>query len=227
LTTKPSNYGLQEEKLRQFKRAYFASVTFVDAQVGRVLDALDRLKLSDNTIVVLFGDHGWSLGEHGQWQKQLLFEEAARVPFIITLPKPQTTEPCARTVELVDIYPTLADLCNLRAPANLDGRSLRPLLENPKARWMVPAITQQVRTDGSTRIMGYSLRTERWRYTEWDGGKAGVELYDHVDDPHEWHNISKDSKYAKVVSDMKRLLPLSKPGEIPPPARGKKKRKSA
>jgi uncharacterized sulfatase len=223
LTCMPLNYGVDEEKLRRFKRAYFASISFVDAQVGKVLDALDRLKLADNTVVVLFGDHGWSLGEHGQWQKQLLFEEVARVPFIIALPKAIVVGSCTRTVELVDIYPTLADMCGFRPPASLEGHSLRPLLENPKARWMIPAITQQVRNDQGRRIMGYSVRTERWRYTEWDHGKAGTELYDQVEDPHEWHNIAKDQKYAKVVADMKRLLPATPATEIPAPAQKKKK----
>jgi len=226
LTCMPLNYGVPEENLRIFKRAYFASISFVDAQVGKVLDALDRLKLADHTIVVLFGDHGWSLGEHGQWQKQLLFEEVARVPLIIALPKTIVVGPCARTVELVDIYPTLADYCGLRPLTNLEGRSLRPLLENPRTRWMIPAITQQVRNDHGTRIMGYSVRTERWRYTEWDGGKLGVELYDHVEDPHEWHNIAKELKYAKVVSDMKRLLPAPRPVETPGPT-GKKEQAAA
>ncbi len=227
LTVKPLNYGIEEEKLRRFKRAYFASISFVDAQIGKVLDALDRLKLTDNTIVVLFGDHGWCLGEHGQWQKQLLFEESAHVPLMIALPKAVATGTSARTVELVDLYPTLADLCGIKPPANLEGRSLRPLLDNPKARWMIPAITQQVRNDGTNRIMGYSIRTERWRYTEWDGGKAGVELYDHVDDPHEWRNIAKEQKYAKVVSDLRKLLPLTKPSDIPAPPAGKKKKQVA
>jgi uncharacterized sulfatase len=98
------------------------------------------------------------------------------------------------------------------------------LLENPKARWMIPALTQQVRNDQGRRIMGYSVRTERWRYTEWDSGKAGVELYDQVEDPHEWHNIANDQKHAKVVSDMKRLLPTIRP-EIPAPTAGKKKQR--
>lgn len=226
LTTTPLNYGLAEEKLRTFKRAYFASISFVDAQIGKVLDALERLKLSDNTIVVLFGDHGWSLGEHGQWQKQLLFEEVARVPLIIALPKAAVFGVSPRTVELIDIYPTLAEYCGLKPPANLEGRSLRPLLENPKARWLLPAVTQQVRNDNGKPIMGYSVRTEHWRYTEWDGGAAGSELYDHTNDPHEWQNLARDPRYAKSVTDMKKLMPRTKPDEIPLPSRKKTEGKS-
>ena len=223
LTTRPPNYGLGEEKLRTFKRAYFASISFVDAQIGKLLDALERLKLADNTIVVLFGDHGWSLGEHGQWQKQLLFEEVARVPLIIALPKTAVTGVSPRPVELLDIYPTLADYCGLKRPANLEGRSLRPLLENPKARWLIPAVTQQVRNDGGKAIMGYSVRTEHWRYTEWDGSASGSELYDHISDPHEWQNLARDPRYAKTVADMKKLMPRTRPDEIPLPSRKKTK----
>jgi uncharacterized sulfatase len=207
LTTKPLNYGIDEEKLRIFKRAYFASISFVDAQVGKVLDELDRLNLATNTIVVLFGDHGWSLGEHGQWQKQLLFEEVARVPLMLALPNASVTGVSPRPVELVDLYPTLADYCGLKPPSNLEGRTLRPLLDNPKARWLVPAITQQLRTLDGKPIMGYSVRTEHWRYTEWDGGAAGSELYDHMADPHEWQNLAKDTRYTKTLSDMKKLMP--------------------
>ena len=223
LTTKPLNYGLDPEQLRIFKRAYFASISFVDAQIGKVLDALDRLKLSDNTVVILFGDHGWSLGEHGQWQKQLLFEEVARVPLIIALPKTAVTGVSPRPVELVDIYPTLADYCALKPPANLEGRTLRPLLENPKARWLFPAVTQVVRNQDGKGIMGYSVRTERWRYTEWDGGAAGSELYDHMSDPHEWQNLAKDPRYTKTITDMKKLMPRTKPDEISVPKNRKKK----
>jgi iduronate 2-sulfatase len=217
LTTKPLNYGLDDEKLRTFKRAYFASTSFVDAQIGKVLDALERLKLADNTIVVLFGDHGWSLGEHGQWQKQLLFEEVARVPLIIALPKALVTGVSPRPVELVDIYPTLSDYCSLNPPANLEGKSLRPLLENPKARWLVPAVTQQLRKQDGKTIMGYSVRTEHWRYTEWDGGASGFELYDHMTDPHEWQNLAKDPRYTKTVADMKKLMPRPGRDKIPAP----------
>lgn len=223
LATQPLNYGLEEEKLRQFKRAYFASISFVDAQVGKVLDVLDRLGLADNTIVVLFGDHGWSLGEHGQWQKQSLFEEVARAPLIIALPKAKAKGASPRTVEFVDLFPTLADLCALKPPSNLEGKSLRSLLENPAAKWTKPALTQQVRQQEDKQIMGYSVRTERWRYTEWDGGKAGVELYDHENDPHEWNNLANDSKQARTIAELKKLLPKPALGEIP--AQNKKKRK--
>lgn len=211
LTCKPPNYGLEEEKLRIFKRAYFASVSFMDAQVGKVLDALDRLGLAEKTIVVFWGDHGWALGEHGQWQKRLLFEESARVPLIIALPNGRAKGACLRTVEFVDVYPTLADLCGLKPPANLEGKSLRPLLNNPKAKWQKPAITQVLRGEKGPRSMGYSVRTERWRYTEWDGGKAGVELYDHNNDPHEWHNLANEKKWAKTIAELKKMLPTSKP----------------
>jgi len=172
--------------------------------------------------VVLFGDHGWSLGEHGQWQKQLLFEEVARVPLIIALPKTAVTGVSPRPVELIDLYPTLSDYCGLKPPANLEGRNLRLLLENPKARWLFPAITQQVRNQDGKGIMGYSVRTERWRYTEWDGGSAGSELYDHMTDSHEWQNLAKDPRYTKTITDMKKLMPHTRPDEIPLPSARKK-----
>jgi len=203
MTVKPPNYGLDGDKLRLFKRAYFASISFVDAQVGRVLDELERLKLADHTVVVLFGDHGWLLGEHGQWQKMCLFEESVRVPLIILMPGAKGNgHPSPRTVELVDLYPTLADLCGLPAPATLEGKSLRPLLNQPKCAWTAPAYTQVVHA----KKMGRSVRTERWRYTEWNGGKDGLELYDHDHDPHEWRNLANDSKYAGTVEEMKKLL---------------------
>ena len=222
LTTKPSNYGLPEEKLRRFKRAYLASISFVDAQIGKVLDTLDRLNLSDNTVIVLFGDHGWSLGEHGQWQKQLLFEEVARVPLIIALPK-TVTGVSPRIVELVDIYPTLVDLCGLQPPIRLEGTSLRPLLMNPKCHWSIPAVTQQVRNEGGKMLMGYSVRTERWRYTEWDGGSAGAELYDELEDPHEWQNLANDLRFSRNRAELKKLMPLTRPEEIPKPGGNGKK----
>src|SRR5262249_24245551 len=130
ITIRPSNFGLSDEQCRECTRAYFASISFMDAQVGRVLDALDRLKLADKTIVVLWGDHGYLLGEHGQWMKQSLLEESARVPLIVAAPAQKGNgQGCERIVETIDIYPTLADLAGIERPSDLPGASLRPLLE--------------------------------------------------------------------------------------------------
>jgi len=200
---RPLNYGLSDSQLCECKQAYFASISFMDAQVGRLLDALDRLKLADRTIVVLWGDHGYLLGEHGQWMKQSLFEESARVPLIVAAPGQKGNgQGCERTVETIDIYPTLADLCGLSAPSNLAGTSLRPLLENPRAPWDRPAYSEVARG-------GRSVRTERWRYTEWNGGRDGVELYDHTADPREFKNLAKDPAQAKTVAELRGLLHMN------------------
>jgi iduronate 2-sulfatase len=201
LFTVPPHWGLDEQKRREAQRAYYATISFMDAQVGRLLDALDRLKLSDNTIIVFWSDHGYNLGQHGQWMKQSLFENSARVPLIIAVPG-QGGKASSRTVELLDIYPTLAELCGLPAPKHLQGKSLTPLIKNPSAVWDKPAFTQVKRKD----IMGRSIRTERWRYTEWDEGKAGVELYDHQNDKDEFTNLALDPKYAETVKDLSAKL---------------------
>ncbi len=200
---RPLNYGLSDEKCRECMRAYFAALTFMDAQVGRLLDALDRLQLSDRTIVVLWGDHGYLLGEHGQWMKQSLFEESARVPLIIAAPGAKGNgQASPRIVETVDIYPTLADLASLPAPQNLHGTSLRPLLDDPGRAWDRPAFTQVRRNN----FFGRSVRTQRWRYTEWDHGKRGIELYDHDNDPREFKNLAADPNYASVVTELRAVL---------------------
>jgi uncharacterized sulfatase len=204
LAVKPPNYGLDEEKLRLMIRAYYASVSYMDAQVGRVLDALRRLGLEERTVVVFTSDHGWQLGEHGQWQKMTLFERSARVPLLVAAPGARGNgRACPRTVELVDLYPTLADLAGLPAPSGLEGESLRPLLENPQAPWSFPAYTQVRR---GARVEGRSVRTERYRYTEWDEGRAGAELYDYERDPGEFENLAADPRHAATVAEMKRLL---------------------
>lgn len=187
------HYGLDELTCRKALQAYRASVSFVDAQIGRVLDALDKLKLADNTIVVLWSDHGYHLGEHqGIWQKRTLFEESARAPLIIRAPGAKGNgHTCHRVVEFIDIYPTLADLASLTPTSNLDGRSLRQLLNDPAREWDGIAITQILRPADDrlpAMVMGRTIRTERWRFTEWNGGADGLELYDHDQDPHEFHN---------------------------------------
>jgi iduronate 2-sulfatase len=202
--TNPPHWGIGEHDQRETVRAYYASISFLDANVGRLLDALDRLRLTDNTIVVFVSDHGYHLGEHGQWMKQTLFERSARAPLIVAGPgiaaKGRST---SRVVEFLDIYPTLA---GIRPPQGLHGRSLTPLLRNPNAKWDHPALTQVRRGPAAATFMGYSIRTDKWRYTEWDGGKRGVELYDEVSDPGEANNLADDPARRKVVADMRRLL---------------------
>jgi uncharacterized sulfatase len=196
-------FGVTADQGAEALHAYWASIEFVDAQVGRLLDALDRLELTDKTIVVFWSDNGYHVGEHGLWKKQSLFEGAARVPMIVAAPGQEargTVSP--RTVELLDIYPTLADLCGLAAPRNLAGRSMRSLLDDAEAPWDKPAFTQVWRG----RFAGHSVRTERYRYTEWDGGKQGRQLYDYTTDPSEDRNLANDPAHAKTVDELARLV---------------------
>jgi uncharacterized sulfatase len=205
LTLRPQEQKMTDEEKRLAIRAYYACVSFMDAQVGVLLDALDKHKLWDNTVIVLWGDNGFHLGEHGGlWRKMTLFEESAGVPLIIAAPNINGKgKSCDRTVEFVDIYPTLCELCGLPMPKHhLSGKSLVPLLNDPKASWDKPALTFVRRG----KVLGVSIRTERWRYTEWDEGRMGVELYDHENDPHEWRNLANNPKFADVVKEMKRLM---------------------
>ena len=195
---------LAERDRREVVAAYYACITFVDAQIGLVMQSLDELDLWRNTIVVFYSDHGYHLGEHGGlWHKMSLFEQSARVPLVIVAPGAQGNgRACEGLVELVDIYPTLVDLCSLPAVAGLQGQSLRPLLENPGGNGK-PAAYTQVRRAGA---MGRSVRTARWRYTEWDDGRQGTELYDHQADPQEYVNRSGDAQTAAEQSQLRRLL---------------------
>ena len=173
---------------REAIQAYHASISFMDAQAGRVLSELRRLGLDRDTVVVFTSDHGYHLGDHGLWQKRSLFERSARVPLIIATPGMKTRGATAPgVVELLDLYPTVADLAGLPAPDYLDGTSLRPVLHNPDVRVREAAYTRVERRG----FHGRSLRTERWRYTEWDGGSQGVELYDHDTDPGETRNVAE------------------------------------
>ncbi|TLD71820.1 sulfatase [Phragmitibacter flavus] len=196
-------FGVTEEQSREALQAYWATISFVDAQVGRLLDALEENRLADNTIVVFWSDHGYHVGEHGLWKKQSLFENSARVPMIIAAPgQKMRGGESGRVVELVDLYPTLADLCGVKAPSNLAGKSLRPLLDAPDAEWDKPAFTQVWRG----KFAGHSVRTERYRYTEWEGGKEGAELYDYETDPEEMINLMGDSAQAERLASLKKLV---------------------
>lgn len=191
--------------------AYHAATSFMDAQVGVLLDALDRKKLWDNTVVLLFGDHGWHLNEHlGLWRKMTVFEEAARAPLIVAAPGKRRGESCPRLVEWVDIYPTLAGLCGLPMKPGLDGEDMTRLLANPQQRWKKAAYTI-VRHQG---VIGRSIRTDRFRYTEW-GSPDVAELYDHELDPKEYRNLAKDPKHAQTIVGLRTLLDnpeLARPG---------------
>lgn len=218
----PHDGRFPEATARQLKHAYLACVTFMDEQVGRVLDELERLDLKKNTIVCIWGDHGWKLGEHQAWSKMTNFEIDTRCPFIIYHPDIEAKgTKCEALVEFVDIYPTLVDLAGLEIPADLPGKSLSPLLSDPLSDWDNAALSQYFRGgmtpesyDGKN-YMGYSIRTDMFRYTEWfkwdnENKKCGKlvakELYDHRQDDFENENIAEQVQYKTVIEKMARLL---------------------
>ena len=207
---------LTDDLRRQAIQAYFASITFMDAQVGRVLDALDRLGLADDTIVVFTSDHGYHLGEHGLWQKMSLFEESARVPLIIAAPGTgQTGTVAATPVGLIDLYPTLTELCGVEAPANLQGQSLVPMLKDPTQVGRGWALSQVTRGGQKNRVFGFTLRTPKWRYTQWDQGNQGCELYDQENDPRELTNLADDPAHAERVAELSRQLQAAAAATLP------------
>ena len=180
-------------------RGYLATISFVDAQIGRLLDALDRGPHADNTIVVLWGDHGWHLGEKQHWRKHALWETSTRSPLIVVTPERLSEgQQSARMVSLIDLYPTLTELCGVPAQSGLDGQSLVPLLRDPERAWARPVVT----TFG---YQNHAVRTERWRYIRYVDG--GEELYDHWKDPHEWHNLAAQPQHADVIAELQSALP--------------------
>jgi len=190
------------KKCNQWRKAvaaYLACVSFADAMLGRVLNALEKSPYADNTIVVLWGDHGWHLGEKLHWRKFTLWEEGTRCPLIIVAPGVTTPgRTCNRPVSLIDLYPTLLELCGLPPKEGLDGRGFLPLLRNPQAPWDRPALT----TYGCNN---HALRSERWRYIRYADGTE--ELYDHKSDKLEWHNLAQKPEYAQIKKDLARWLP--------------------
>lgn len=187
----------ESDQWKPLVRSYLASVSFVDSQVGRLLDALRQSPYADNTIVVLFSDHGWHLGEKNISGKNSLWERVSRVPLIISGPGIPTGRRCDQPVELLDIYPTLTDLCKLPPVDALDGLSLRPQLDDP-AKPRRPAMTTH--NPGN-----HAVRDEHWRYIHYADGSE--ELYDHEHDPHEWHNLAKDAAHRQTLERLRLHLP--------------------
>jgi N-sulfoglucosamine sulfohydrolase len=198
-------------RARELRRAYYAAISFTDHNVGRLLEKLDKLRLTDKTVVVFWGDHGFHLGEHGIWCKTSNFELDARVPLIFRVPGQKDRGTCNSLVEFVDIYPTLADVCGLEVPGGLEGVSLRPCLDDPDAAVKDAAYTQHPRPSyGKRTHMGYSVRNDRYRYTEWRDLKTGKiaarELYDHEDDAMEMSNVAGDARCAGTVERLATAL---------------------
>ena len=231
-TSSTWNGGATDQECKDAVRAYYASVSFIDAQVGKLLSILEEMDLMDNTIIVFWSDHGYMLGDHGLWQKQTLFERTAHQPLMIYAPGITDGRECDRIVECVDIYPTIAELACLTPTTPLDGVSLTPLLKNPSTEWDRPAFTQQARTlvdpakpnynrdpdvpfkfnpsldDRSATLFGRSVRYGRFRYTEWDEGREGCELYDYETDPLERNNLahSPGGEFSEVIEKLKDML---------------------
>jgi iduronate 2-sulfatase len=201
----PELGGEDEGRRRAFTQAYYACISFIDAQLGVILDAVRQAGEWENTIVVFVGDHGYNLGEHFMWGKVLLFEESARVPLLVRVPGITAGAAVSGLVEMVDLFPTLSELCAVAPPAPLQGRSLVPLLRDASSPGKDWAYTVVRRGEN----LGRAIRFDRWRYTEW--GDAGVtELYDLAGDPREWTNLAKDTNHAPVLERGAKLLALAR-----------------
>ncbi len=216
---------LESGRWKEAVQAYLASISYADAMIGRLIDALDASPHRDNTIIVFWGDHGWHLGEKQHWRKFALWEEATRAPLIWVAPgitKPNQV--CDRTVDFMSIYPTLTDLAGIPTPSHVRGKSIKPLLENPQAPWDDPAITTH-------EYKNHAVRTAGWRYIRYANGDE--ELYDEVQDPFEWKNLAGDPAHAAKKAELAKLLPAAdaddiSSGKVRPRAgaRGKKKAES-
>jgi len=211
---------LPEDKQRELIHAYYACVSYVDAQLGKIMDALKQSGLDKNTIIVVWGDHGWHLGDHSLWCKHSNFEQATKVPMIFSVPELTNGANYSQPTEFVDIYPTLCDLTGINIPQYLDGKTLLPALKSNAAKIKDFSISQYPRGSGkgAREFMGYSLRNKQYRFTEWVGNHfttakqfnaadvKGVELYDLINDPNETKNIAKDPKMKKVVEELTEQL---------------------
>jgi arylsulfatase A-like enzyme len=207
--------GLWKDRVR----AYLAAISFADAQIGRLLDALDKSAHRDNTIIVFVGDNGWHLGEKEHWAKAALWREATRVPLIWVAPgvtKPGTR--CETPVDLMSVYPTLCDLAGVPVPKHADGVNIKPLLANPAAAWTQPALVTHLRGN-------HAICTTDWRYIRYADGSE--ELYNERSDPNEWTNVAAKPELADIKKQLAKYLPAKEAApveEVIPPAKKKKKR---
>jgi iduronate 2-sulfatase len=190
--------NLSDSYWKEMVYGYLACISFVDDQMGKVIDALENSKYADNTIVVLWSDHGQHLGEKKHWRKQALWEESTRVPLLFKMPGQKEGERCDQVVSLLDIYPTLADLCDLPAAPKLEGEILTPLIDNPEMKWDKPVLS-------SWYYENYAVRSNNWRYIRYRDGSE--ELYNHEIDPGEHINLAGDAQYAGIIAEHKKWLP--------------------
>jgi iduronate 2-sulfatase len=220
----PNKGPLSPEKIAELRHGYYACVSYTDAQVGKLLDALDRLDLARNTVIVLWGDHGWHLGEHALWCKTTNFELDTRAPMIFAAPGQKRTGAKADAlVEFVDIYPTLIELCGLPMPKGLEGVSMAPLLDDPNLPWKKAAFSQFPRPWSYKKqpaVMGYTIRTKRYRYTEWLDFKTrnmlSRELYQHPNDSVETVNLVDKRHYTQEVRRLSKMLHAGWRAALPP-----------
>jgi iduronate 2-sulfatase len=221
----PSAGTLPQELQRTLIHGYYAAMSYMDAQAGKVLAELERLELHNNTIVVLWGDHGWHLGDHGMWCKHTNYEQAARIPLVISLPKAQVTGSTQAIVETVDLYPTLAELAGLPAPAKVDGQSFAAVLKNPAAEHRDHAIHVYPRSGPNGQsLLGRAIRTASHRLVEWKtpgapAESATLELYDYSTDPLETRNLAKHQ--PEVVTRLRKLLDQHPEPTPPLPSQGR------
>lgn len=225
-TPSPDLGTLPEPQRRRLKHGYYASVSFIDTLVGKLLDELDSLKLTEDTIVVLWGDHGWKLGEHNSWCKQTNYEVDTRAPLLIRVPGVRSNGTSSDAlVEFVDIYPTLCELVGVPQPDHLEGKSMRPLLSDSTRDFKQAAFNQFPRKVGDKALMGYAMRTDRYRYIEWQDRRTGeitaTELYDHNSDSSENRNVADHKSNKALLSELHRQMwaTLPKPPKYAPPKR--------
>jgi len=220
---KPYGITIPTDKQKELIHGYYAAISYMDAQVGKLLNTLDSLGLTKNTIIILWGDHGWHLGDHNLWCKHTNFEQATRAPLIIAAPGMTPSKTNAQS-EHIDIFPTICDLAGVSIPSTLDGKSLVPLMKNPAASVKEYSVSQYPRSGATAEnerlgyadpnAMGYSIRTKQYRYTIWMGNgyrsnkpfskelMIGAELYDYKKDPNETRNVVNEKKYKAVSEEM-------------------------